>query len=91
MTNSYFKNCADTMLDLVSSTEIIKDMAREIDQLKNRKNKILIAGNGGSCADAEHFAGELLCTFKDRGRTAIPAVLLSNNASAINRMKGRCP
>ena len=28
---------------------------------KNNK-KILVAGNGGSCADAEHFVGELQCT-----------------------------
>ena len=46
-------------------------------------NKVLIGGNGGSCADAEHFAGELLCTFKGRDRSALAAVSLSNNASAI--------
>ena len=36
-----------------------------------KKNKILVAGNGGSCADAEHFAGELICTFMDRTRQGI--------------------
>ena len=27
-------------------------------------NRLLVAGNGGSCADAEHIAGELLKSFK---------------------------
>ena len=29
-------------------------------------NKLLIAGNGGSCADAEHIAGELMKGFKEK-------------------------
>ena len=45
-------------------------------------NKILIAGNGGSAADAQHFAGELTCTYKNANRKAYPAVSLSNNPSA---------
>ena len=28
-------------------------------QTKNNNKKLLVAGNGGSCADAEHFTGEL--------------------------------
>ena len=29
-------------------------------------NKLLIAGNGGSCADAEHIVGELMKGFKSK-------------------------
>ncbi len=81
--NNYFKKCADTIIKLENNSDTIEQMSKAIGELKKSKNKILIAGNGGSCADAEHFAGELLCTFKDRSRRAIPAVLLSNNASAL--------
>ncbi len=31
-----------------------------------QQKKLLLAGNGGSCADAEHIAGELLKSFKIR-------------------------
>ncbi len=34
-------------------------LARKIIKIFNNKGKLLICGNGGSCADASHFAGEL--------------------------------
>ena len=43
----------------------------------------MVAGNGGSCADAEHFAGELICTFNDRDRKGISAIPLTSHSSAI--------
>ncbi|MDO8486443.1 MAG: D-sedoheptulose 7-phosphate isomerase [Candidatus Staskawiczbacteria bacterium] len=49
--------------------------------LKNG-NKLLIAGNGGSAADANHFAGELVGRFK-KERKALPALALNNNSSVI--------
>jgi D-sedoheptulose 7-phosphate isomerase len=44
--------------------------------------KILIAGNGGSAADAQHFASELSGRFK-LDRKAIPAVALTTDTSAL--------
>jgi D-sedoheptulose 7-phosphate isomerase len=38
---------------------------------------MLIAGNGGSCSQADHFTGELTCTFKKQ-REGIAAISLSN-------------
>lgn len=40
-------------------------------------NKLLVAGNGGSCAEADHLAGELICKFK-KERPALPAISLNN-------------
>ncbi len=40
-------------------------------------NKILIAGNGGSLCDADHFAEELTGQFRKR-RKALPAISLSH-------------
>lgn len=45
-------------------------------------NKILIAGNGGSAADAQHFAAEIVCRFK-KERAGYPALALTVNSSVI--------
>ena len=45
-------------------------------------NKLLICGNGGSAADAQHMAGELVCRFcKDRA--PLPALALSTDTSVL--------
>jgi len=38
--------------------------------------KVLACGNGGSLAEAMHFAGELVGAFLDRGRPGLPALAL---------------
>ena len=51
--------------------------------LKLRKGgKLIIFGNGGSAADAQHFATELVVRLK-KNRKAIPAISLSTDTSAI--------
>ncbi|WP_104757974.1 D-sedoheptulose 7-phosphate isomerase [Helicobacter salomonis] len=47
-----------------------------------RGNKILICGNGGSAADAQHFAAELTGRYK-RERVGLPAIALSTDTSAL--------
>jgi D-sedoheptulose 7-phosphate isomerase len=44
--------------------------------------KILIAGNGGSAADAQHIAAEIMGRYK-RERPAWPAVALTTDTSAL--------
>jgi D-sedoheptulose 7-phosphate isomerase len=44
--------------------------------------KVLIFGNGGSAADAQHFACELVGRFL-RNRRALPAVALTTDASTL--------
>ncbi|MFA5076879.1 MAG: SIS domain-containing protein [Candidatus Micrarchaeia archaeon] len=70
-------------LEKISGAEIVECSAALADALK-RGNKILIAGNGGSAADAQHFAAELVCTFEDRGRKALPAYALTTNSSVMS-------
>ena len=44
------------------------------------EGKILLCGNGGSAADAQHFAGELVVRLSsDYTRSALPAITLSSN------------
>ena len=52
-----------------------------IEVLKNG-NKILIAGNGGSAADAQHFAAELVGRFL-KEREGIPAIALTTDTSIL--------
>lgn len=45
-------------------------------------NKILICGNGGSAADAQHFSSELLNRY-DRERQPLPAIALTTDSSTL--------
>ena len=50
----------------------------------NKEGKITaIFGNGGSAADAQHFAAELVCTYKDRNRKPYRAIALTTDTSII--------
>ena len=63
------------------SDEIAKAAQICIDALVNNK-KILICGNGGSAADAQHFSAELLNRF-EMERPALPAIALTTDTSTI--------
>lgn len=53
----------------------------QIECLEN-KGKILIAGNGGSASDAQHFAGELVGRFLLE-REGLPAIALNTDTSVL--------
>lgn len=48
----------------------------------NRGNKLLVMGNGGSAADAQHFVAEIVGRFKME-RKALPAIALSTDTSIL--------
>ncbi|MBF8984853.1 D-sedoheptulose 7-phosphate isomerase [Lutibacter sp. B2] len=60
----------------------IKIVAEKAIKVYKNKNKILIAGNGGSAADAQHIAGELVSRFKF-DRPGLPAIALTTDTSII--------
>jgi len=63
----------------------IKTIAAAAELITNslRKNgTVYICGNGGSAADAQHIAGELVGRF-ERSRRALPAVALTTDTSVI--------
>ncbi len=47
-------------------------------------NKLLIAGNGGSAADAQHIAAEIVGRYK-QDRPAWAAIALTTDTSALDR------
>lgn len=63
-------------------TDSIADCAAAlIDALKGGK-KILLMGNGGSAADAQHFAAEMIGRFLME-RKALPAIALTTDSSIL--------
>jgi len=52
-----------------------------VSTLKNG-NKILLIGNGGSAADAQHIAAELVGRYKSE-RGGLPAIALTTDTSAL--------
>ena len=60
----------------------IADFARTITLALKVGNKLLIMGNGGSAADAQHFAAEIVGRFKLE-RKAWPAIALTTDTSIL--------
>lgn len=56
----------------------ICDVVDKCIEAYKRGNKILVCGNGGSAADAQHMVGELVGRFKME-RPGIPAISLNSN------------
>jgi D-sedoheptulose 7-phosphate isomerase len=66
-----------------------REVAREIIKCFRRGNKLLIIGNGGSAAEAQHMAGELVGKFL-HNRKALPAIALTTDTSVITSIGNDC-
>ena len=77
--SEHLKASKKTMESIVKPIEIAAKLC--IDSLKN-SNKILIFGNGGSAADAQHIAAELVGRYKTE-RKGLSAIALTTDTSAI--------
>jgi D-sedoheptulose 7-phosphate isomerase len=81
--------------NLFSSSEIIKHSISLLDNIQDsillvtdtikNGNKIILFGNGGSAADAQHIAAELIGRFKLE-RQSYPAISLSTDTSIITSL-----
>ena len=65
-----------------NSLEKIAAAAEAITAALKHSGTVYICGNGGSAADAQHIAAELIGRFK-ADRKALPAVALTTNSSVI--------
>ena len=77
--SEHLKASKKTMESIGKPIEIAAKLC--IDSLKNG-NKILIFGNGGSAADAQHIAAELVGRYKTE-RKGLSAIALTTDTSAI--------
>ncbi len=62
--------------------ENLESITNEILLAFENGNKVLICGNGGSAADAQHFSTELSCRYK-KDRKALSAISLVTDTSVL--------
>ena len=78
-----FSSHLETIQAVIGQME--EDLARAsqiaVDTLK-RGNKVLLCGNGGSAADAQHIAAELTGRYKSE-RRGLPGIALTTDTSAL--------
>ncbi|GBD04347.1 Phosphoheptose isomerase 1 [bacterium HR19] len=74
---------AKVILSLVEVIPQIKRACELIADSFERGGKLLIFGNGGSAADAQHFSAELVGKFRSSQRKALPAIALTVDTSAL--------
>lgn len=79
-----FENAIKNLTELLNSDYIDKlsAVSMEIAEVVKTGNKILIAGNGGSAADSQHFAAELVGRFVTE-RQGLSAIALTTDTSII--------
>ena len=74
---------------LAGNRDSIRRAAEVISGALAAGGKVLLCGNGGSAADAQHFAAELVGRFL-KERRALPALALSVNASVVTAIGNDC-
>ncbi len=78
-----FRESADIKLAFVELyAERVVEVGEIIARALKDGNKVLLFGNGGSAADAQHIAGEIVGRFK-RERRALPAIALTTDTSIL--------
>lgn len=67
---------------LKRQSKIIAKIAQRVIQCYRQGRKVILFGNGGSAADAQHVAAELVCRFQ-KERKSLPAIALTTDTSAL--------
>ena len=81
--NGHFEASAQTKLQAKDAlARPIADAASALVECLMRDGKILACGNGGSAADAQHFAAELVNRF-EMERPALAAIALTTDSSVL--------
>ncbi len=87
--NDFIRQTIQDSIDLKNSLLQQDDLIEKINEVSNlciemfnKGNRLLIAGNGGSAADAQHIAAEFVCRFNYE-RPGLAAMALATNYSVI--------
>ena len=80
-----FISSSEIIKNSVSLSKIIQDSVLLVTDTIKNGNKIILFGNGGSAADAQHIAAELIGRFKLE-RQSYPAISLSTDTSIITSL-----
>ena len=86
MDDNYITKFLNEHLDLFNRLfeieDDIKSAGSELLKAIKKGKKILICGNGGSAADSQHFAAEIIGRF-EIDRSALPAIALTTDTSIL--------
>jgi D-sedoheptulose 7-phosphate isomerase len=73
---------ATSNITLKSISQVLEDASSTCINCLNEGGKIILFGNGGSAADAQHIAAELVGRYKNE-RKALSAIALTTDTSAL--------
>jgi D-sedoheptulose 7-phosphate isomerase len=73
----------DSIQSVIAQRDILAKMVSIVCQRFQNDGKLYIMGNGGSAADAQHIAAELIGRFKQKSRAALPAIALTTDTSLL--------
>ena len=83
---SRFDETIEVFLQLRNITNDIELVAQMILNCLKSGNKLLLCGNGGSAADAQHIAAEFIGKFYRIDRPGLPAISLNTNSSIMTAL-----
>lgn len=83
--NNKFNESSQIILDSKNLSEKIEEVINAITDRLTRGKKIIIFGNGGSAADSQHIAAELIGRFQME-RSGIPAISLTTDSSILTAL-----
>jgi len=66
-----------------AATEATRSLAAQIDRIRSEKRHVFLCGNGGSAANANHWANDLIYGAAKGGRGGVRAHSLSANTSVL--------
>jgi phosphoheptose isomerase len=72
----------ETVRNLRTQEPLIQELGEVLVACLRYGNRIFLCGNGGSAADAQHIAAEMVCRF-ETNRRALPAIALTTDSSAL--------
>jgi D-sedoheptulose 7-phosphate isomerase len=85
LVRAYFDESTEAARKAVALSGVVTEAALLIVNALKAGRRIFVCGNGGSAADAQHFAAELIGRFETE-RAALPCVALTTDTSILTAM-----
>jgi D-sedoheptulose 7-phosphate isomerase len=81
----HLRDTADVQTRMASQTASVEEVAHRLVKALREGKKLVVFGNGGSAADAQHFAAELVGRF-EKERPGLPAIALTTDTSILTAL-----